>query len=119
MNIIPMHRLFKPGDVQFLISTGAPHRLIQTETLVSVRHDFPPRTHRLTDCGKPAHIFGDVRLADFDLGPRKPALLGLQSLFYQLGVLDVDPSAFGVVALDRISRAARETVKRKTCLAAA
>src|SRR5580704_6896629 len=60
-----------------------------------------------------------MRLANLDLGPAETALLGLQRLLYELGVLDVDPSAFGVVALDRIPGAPREAVERQVCFAAA
>src|SRR5579859_2508381 len=114
-----MHGLFEPGNVELFISTGPPDRLIQTESLVGVSHDLPAGTHRITDRGKPAHVFGDMRFANLDLGPTKPAFLGPQCFLYQLGVLDVDPSPFGVVALNRISRAAGETMKGKTCLSAA
>src|ERR1700733_5662452 len=60
-----------------------------------------------------------MRLADLDLGSPEAAFLGPQRLLYQLGVLYMDPSAFGVVALDRILGPSGKKMKRKTCLAAA
>src|SRR5271154_4639553 len=60
-----------------------------------------------------------MRLADLYLGPPEAALLGLHCLRHQLGILHVDPSALGVVALDRILGPPGKKMKRKTCLAAA
>src|ERR1700691_246013 len=60
-----------------------------------------------------------MRLASVNLGPPEAAFLGPQRLLHQLGVLDVNPSAFGVVTLDRILGAAGKTVKRQTRLAPA
>ena len=119
VNIIGVDRLFKPCHVEFLIGTSAPDGLIQAEALVGVGHDFPCRAHRATHRRKPAHIVGDMWLANLNLGSAEAALLGPQRLLHQLGVLDVDPSAFSVVALDRILGAAGKTVKRQNCLAAA
>jgi hypothetical protein len=107
-----LHEIVRPKGL-LSIGTGAPDRLIQAESLVGVGHDLPCRAHRVTRRRKPAHIVGDMWLADLNLGPPEAALLGVQRLLHQLGVLDVDPSTFGVVALDRILGPAGKTVKRQ------
>ena len=113
-----LHEIVRPKGL-LSIGTGAPDRLVQAESLVGVGHDLLCRAHCVTRRREPTYIVGDMWLADLNLGPPEATLLGVQRLLHQLSVINVDPSTFGVIALDRILGPAAKTVKWQMGLAAA